>query len=301
MAGDVSRAEPAPAPVWYTVLWGAMGVAMVIAVVASLLVGELLEAVTDRDGIATWDRPVLDWMISVRTPTMDAAIAWYSNTGGPLWQPIITALVVAFMCWRYRSVRPAVLTVIAVGGALAMTVLGKRAVGRVRPPLEQSIPPPELSPSFPSGHSLNAIVIAGILGYLVLLHLDRRRGIARAGWVVFLGLYALTMGLSRVYLGHHWLTDVLAAWLLGLAWLAMVIGVHRLWHAIRPQHDQGPADANELAADVEPNGAPGLPITRTGRLESSLPSAAVPGGLDDSPRVDGDPGLSAGPPSPTSG
>ena len=75
--------------------------------------------------------------------------------------------------------------------------------------------------SFPSGHTLNATVIAGIVCYL-LLHWFRTRGV-RTLAIVIAALYALTMGLSRVYLGHHWLTDVIAGWLIGIGWVAVVI------------------------------------------------------------------------------
>ena len=41
------------------------------------------------------------------------------------------------------------------------------------------------------------------------------------------------MGFSRVFLGHHWLTDMIFAWLLGLAWLALLITAHRIFLAVR--------------------------------------------------------------------
>ena len=55
----------------------------------------------------------------------------------------------------------------------------------------------------------------------------------RTAVILACGTIALVMGLSRVFLGHHWFTDVLAAWVLGLAWAGMVILAHRVFHTVR--------------------------------------------------------------------
>jgi undecaprenyl-diphosphatase len=62
---------------------------------------------------------------------------------------------------------------IAVAGSLTMTTVGKAVVGRVRPPLTESVPPYEYVFSFPSAHALNSIVIAGMVPYLLLRRLRR--------------------------------------------------------------------------------------------------------------------------------
>jgi undecaprenyl-diphosphatase len=81
-----------------------------------------------------------------------------------------------------------------------------------------------------------------VVAYLVILRLKSRRG--RIWTAALAAAFAVTMGLSRVYLGHHWLTDVLAAWALGLAWLVLVITAHRLYLTIRKRRDPAPASAN---------------------------------------------------------
>jgi undecaprenyl-diphosphatase len=116
---------------------------------------------------------------------------------------------------------------IATAGSVLITVLGKDLVGRARPPLSLGVPPLETSPSFPSGHALNATVVLGLAAYLVMLgrrHL-RSKVLGASAVVVFV----IAMGLSRVWLGHHWLTDVMAGWLVGLAWLAAVV----IWHRVK--------------------------------------------------------------------
>ncbi|HHV21587.1 MAG TPA: phosphatase PAP2 family protein [Propionibacterium sp.] len=224
--------------------WSQANVVLAITLVVALgfvvgttaLAGEVYEAVAEADGIALLDRPLLDWILGVRTPRLDSAIAFYSNTGGPVLQPIITGAVALFLAWRWRSRTPVVLAAVASAGALVMTLMGKTLVGRGRPPLEEAIPPFEHSPSFPSGHTLIATVIAGIVCYL-LLHWFRTRRV-RLVWIALLSLYAVTMGLSRVYLGHHWLTDVVVGWLLGLAWVSVVVVLHRLWLVARAKHGE---------------------------------------------------------------
>ncbi|MGJ3192039.1 phosphatase PAP2 family protein [Paenarthrobacter sp. FR1] len=204
-----------------------LGVALCLA----LVFGEVYESVTEADGVAGLDDPVLAAAKTVRSPALDVAVTAYTNIGGTVGMPIIAVGIMIFLATRRRSWTPVILMLAAGLGSLVITILGKPIFGRTRPDMADAIPPYEHSASFPSGHSLNSIVIAGIVAYLIILRLKTMR--ARVITVVVAAAFALTMGLSRVYLGHHWLTDVLAAWAIGIAWLALVITAHRLYLTVR--------------------------------------------------------------------
>jgi undecaprenyl-diphosphatase len=78
----------------------------------------------------------------------------------------------------------------------------------------------------------------------------------RASVIVAGALFIIAMGLSRVFLGHHWMTDVMAAWLLGLAWVGIVILAHQLFHTIRRREHAGPAPTFEHPAHTPANEPP---------------------------------------------
>jgi len=220
----------------YAALIITLAAGLAIALSLAWVFGEVYESVTEANGVASFDHPLLDAAKTLRSPALDVAVTAYTDIGGTVGMPLIAVGIMIFLATRRRSWTPVILILAAGLGSLLITVLGKPIFGRTRPSLADAIPPYEHSPSFPSGHSLNSIVIAGIVAYLIILRLKTTR--SRVITVLIAAVFAATMGLSRVYLGHHWLTDVLAAWAIGIAWLALVITAHRLYLTVRARrHD----------------------------------------------------------------
>jgi membrane-associated phospholipid phosphatase len=164
---------------------------------------EIYEDVKDSDGLSNLDVPV-NLAVSLRTLQNVALWQFFTDLGGALKLTIITVVIVTIMVVHWRSWTPLMLTAIGASGSRLMTAVGKQLVGRALHPLEYAVPPHETSPSFPSGHTLNSTVIASLVAYLLLLHLTSL--IARILSVVVAVAWFVAMGLSRVFLGYHWLT-----------------------------------------------------------------------------------------------
>ena len=151
-------------------------------------------------------------------PLLTAALGTITYAG---WYPVAAALTLVSMApllWR-RRIGDALLVAIAVSSALFTHGL-KALVGRPRPDyaiVEQA----PLNMGFPSGHAAFAILLGGALIYLVWQRLDN----APLRWAVCaaLALLVLAVGLSRVYLGVHWPSDVLGGYLFGATVLSLLI------------------------------------------------------------------------------
>ena len=202
-----------------------------IALLLTWIAEEVYDSVKAADGLSSLDEPVLELAVSLRTPHNVAIAQFITNLGGSIGLTMITVVIVVIMTVRWRSRTPVLLLSIGTAGSLLMTAVGKDLVGRARPPVTSAILPYETSPAFPSGHALNNTVVACLVAYLLLLHLTSL--LWRIVSMALAVLWFVTIGLTRVFLGYHWLTDVIAGWLLGLAWTAMVITCHRLYLTVR--------------------------------------------------------------------
>jgi undecaprenyl-diphosphatase len=223
----------------YAALWITMLIGGVVVVILALTSAEVYDNVVDDAGLANLDKPALAFMEHLRSPGLDAFITGFTNIGGGIGMPILASILTAILIYTSRSWRPLIL----IGGAAAVSVtataLGKKLIGRARPDHADAVPPYENSPSFPSGHTLNTTVVIALVVYLTCLQIKRTS--ARIALITAGAIFIIAMGLSRVYLGHHWMTDVIVGWVLGLAWVGIVILAHRLFHVLRHREHAGPA------------------------------------------------------------
>ena len=146
-----------------------------------------------------------------------------SYVGDAVWFLPVVALAVALLWRRWADalfILLASVTGLLVGDAL------KLLVARPRPPVELvQTPGPSDSYGFPSGTALLTVALVGAACYLL-------RPAPRPHFVVVLAaslLLAVTVGISRVYVGEHWATDVLGGWLFGGAWLLVLVAIRCRW------------------------------------------------------------------------
>ncbi|MFF5294307.1 phosphatase PAP2 family protein [Paractinoplanes globisporus] len=182
-------------------------------------------------------------------PAAVAVFKGISTVGGPGWLWPLTVVVVVLLLIR-RRIRLAIFLAVTGLGAAVLDPSLKALVGRVRPVVADPIAYGRGN-SFPSGHTLGSTIVYGALTlvFLSLVHYGWRRWfVAAAALLVF------AIGLSRIALGVHYLSDVIAGWLLGLAWVAVTAYAFRVWRreAGKPTTSLAEGLEPEAAGDLEP-------------------------------------------------
>ena len=211
-SAPASVARPAARAATLTVVTGLFGL------IASLVVlGSIAEGVRDQEVFAldTWATPFLH---GIASPGLNTLMGLLTDMGS---SPVIVPLfmiVMAGLLWK-RRYGSALFLSVASGGALILNATMKLIFQRPRPQLPWAQVLPDYS--FPSGHTMNGVVFYLALAVIAWSIFGRRIGLASLALAVVL---AVGIGVSRIYLGYHYLTDVVGGLLAGVAWL-LIVGV----------------------------------------------------------------------------
>ena len=189
------------------------------------LFGGLAEDLLTGDPIVHFDR-VLDAYLHARaTPPLTTFFLIVTALGSIETIVLLGVVVAAFFAWRRRWLFLGS-WLAAVAGSAVLNHLLKGLFERPRPYFEHPLLI-ETSYSFPSGHAMESFVVYGMLAYFVILTL--RSWESRVAVVFGAALLVVLIGFSRMYLGVHYLSDVLAGYAAGGVWLsALITGVETI-------------------------------------------------------------------------
>jgi membrane-associated phospholipid phosphatase len=194
------------------------GIALLISAIAAVSFAWLASEVLDQE-FAAVNRDVLLWIHTFSSPVWDTIALTLTWLGSGVGVTVLMLMVMAGFLYYRRTLDAVTLAVLVIGGGILSTLL-KAVFQQIRPELFPTLVK-EVNFSFPSGHSLISFTFWGFVA--VWLIIEEPRQLWR--WIV--GVCCLAMAalvaLTRLYLGVHWPTDVVAGMLIATFWVWSVI------------------------------------------------------------------------------
>ncbi len=197
----------------------------IILVGAGWLFGGIAEDVVTGDPLTVVDAQVAAWFHAHAIPMFTLPMLLITDLHGA-WGITILSLTLALVLIRKRAWDGLLALALVVPGGMLLNVLTKHAFGRARPHFAD----PLLylsSYSFPSGHVAAATLFYGFLAVFIVTRTNPWRWRVAVPLLAF--LFVALVALSRVYLGAHYLSDVLAAFAQSTAWLALCVTAMHTW------------------------------------------------------------------------
>jgi undecaprenyl-diphosphatase len=228
---ELAGPEEAPKPTVFfeTVIVISLAAAVLALFLFAWLGSEVLEGDTQH-----FDFAVRNWVHQFASPGMTRTMTAISLLG---YNVLIIEMLVAFAVFAWlRWRRAAAWLVVAMVGALALDTALKYAYHRLRPTAFFGVAPH--SYSFPSGHALCSFCFYGVLAGLFSARV-KSPALRIAIWVVA-AILVIAIGLSRIYLGVHYPSDVLAGYLAAAVWVGTVIVLDHV-RKVRKSSRQKPA------------------------------------------------------------
>ena len=199
---------------------------LLILIGMTLTLGEIAEDVRNGEPLTVADVRLSNWLHTHGSASVTTCMLLVTSFGSTVVVSCLAVLFGLYLLWRRQ---PYWLTamVLSVFGGMGVNKLLKFVVHRARPHFNDPILS-LTSYSFPSGHTMMATVLYGVLAAFLISRTPRWPW--RVLIVAVAGCLILLVGFSRIYLGAHYLSDVLAALAEGLAWLSLCLtAVYSVW------------------------------------------------------------------------
>jgi membrane protein DedA with SNARE-associated domain/membrane-associated phospholipid phosphatase len=197
-----------------------------VLVGAGWLFGGVTEDVLTGDPLTIVDRHVAEWLHSHATPQLTQWMLVVTHLHGIVAIGIYALLAALFLAWK-RDWYWLLCLSVTIPSGMVLNVLTKLAFHRARPSFDDPILTLSTD-SFPSGHVAGATLFYGVLAAMLVAKIDQWR------WGVLMVFAAISLialvALTRMYLGVHYLSDVIAGFAEALAWLTLcLLGIHTFW------------------------------------------------------------------------
>ncbi|HEY3485908.1 MAG TPA: phosphatase PAP2 family protein, partial [Ilumatobacteraceae bacterium] len=212
------RVRPALRHVDRRVVGGAaVAVAFMVLLAAALLVGWIFDTIDTSRGFAQWDESAAEWGATNATETSTDVLTLFTQFGATRYVLPLMLIVGLVDVARHRNWNVVGYLAAAGIGIVLLNNGLKLLVDRERPDIARLVG--HAGSSFPSGHSAAAAACWAALALVAFRHFHRRSRIAAFAGAVAI---ALVVAVSRVLLGVHWLTDVIAGVVVGWTWFFLV-------------------------------------------------------------------------------
>lgn len=197
----------------------------------------------EGNGFVGVDQAVMMFVHGLRSEGLTPVATFLSFIGDVMMNIVLAAVAMAVLFQVFKQRSELVMFVISAGGSVTLNGMLKHMIMRARP-LETAIVMEE-GFAFPSGHAMAAVALYGTLTYLLWKRVPTRAG--RVLMALFASLMIAGIGLSRVYLGVHYPSDVIGGYLMSAAWLLAVIGIYETYR--KRKHPAGMPQFKEAAND----------------------------------------------------
>lgn len=205
--------------------WGILAGALLL-----LIFAKLAEDVLYHE-LETFDTLIGGYIRSFASDGLTRVMIAVTNLGSAYVEIGLLLALGSYLLFRLKHVWDAALLVTSLLGGWVLNTVLKQIFQRSRPDLKHLVEAGGYS--FPSGHAMVSAAFYGMIGYIVWINL-RHRGLPAWPAMVFTPLLILAIGISRVYVGVHFASDVLAGFAAGGAWLiACILGLNAVRKRIR--------------------------------------------------------------------